>query len=358
MTPSPWLAAAAALIAMPVLAQDDLLPPDSRDVMECPGEGEIGRTLRERDRGHFACGVNRSMIAPPMSGSYAPVSVVRGRLGRVRVHLVCAANPRSRDAHHETGAVIILEHPFEPRGEPAITNTLVRSAMRVSYARCPVRNFPTPTLGFVQIVIAEQDDLRVVAEVRNYGLGVWNQTTLGPAAGRLTPRWRPPVTPAAPPPPAGSLPTRPVSGGVNAPFLSDAYRTEFGKQHLGVDLAASAGTRVVSPVDGLVVLNETARAASEAYLVIREPNGVEHVLAHISSDLLAGTSLRAGEEVGRVQLLIEGARDRSHVHWGVNRQGVLAAMGPSWGWGMAPADATRQEAEARGWIDPLVPPRP
>jgi murein DD-endopeptidase MepM/ murein hydrolase activator NlpD len=125
-------------------------------------------------------------------------------------------------------------------------------------------------------------------------------------------------------------------------------------QHLGVDLAAPAGTDVVTPVTGVVVTNRTAVAdAFNKYLVIRDAEtGFEHVLGHIESALAEGASVHAGDSVGKIVTAGTGP----HVHWGVNTRGVQAAMDvpAGWGWGRAPLASTVEQAQARGWVDPLT----
>lgn len=141
-------------------------------------------------------------------------------------------------------------------------------------------------------------------------------------------------------PPAGP---RPISAG----FFDPAYARSENVQHLGVDYVAPAGAPVWSPVDGVVIRNRTSASdIMQAYLVIRESNGTEHVLGHISSPLREGAQVRANGSVGTVR---DWGR-RSHVHWGRNRLGVIQAIGGDWGWGRAPITATRAQARDKGWI--------
>jgi len=122
------------------------------------------------------------------------------------------------------------------------------------------------------------------------------------------------------------------------------------RQHLGVDIRARAGADVFSPVEGEVIINNTAAAdVMQAYLVIRTASGIEHVFGHISSTLRARVDrVVVGQRIGTV-------RDwpgNSHVHHGVNRIGVAQAMRGDWGWGRAPVTATREDAARRGWVSP------
>lgn len=177
---------------------------------------------------------------------------------------------------------------------------------------------------------------------------------------RLRPRLRFAAEPpqgGAPVPPSASyiLPVTPT-GRISGFFDQDYTATE-DRQHLGVDLPVAARTTVVSPVKGTVVFNNTGSSvpADKAFLVIREPGSrTEHVLGHIRSTIQPGTTaadLDLGEPVGTVADW--GAN--SHVHWGVNTQGIPRAVqaGPcgDWGWGRAPSCANLAQALARGWVD-------
>lgn len=157
---------------------------------------------------------------------------------------------------------------------------------------------------------------------------------------------------------------RPVAGtAVSAGFFDPAYRQEENRQHLGIDLPAPSGTPVVAPVSGTVVFNATSsdRGADTAFLVIRETaTGVEHVLGHIRSSIQPDTraaSVTRGQSVGTVA---EWGR-RSHVHWGLNTQGVPRSVqsgpGGNWGWGRAPSAVAEAQAIQRGWIDPFSLPQ-
>ena len=140
---------------------------------------------------------------------------------------------------------------------------------------------------------------------------------------------------------------RPISAG----FFDPGYPPSQSRQHLGTDFVAPAGTPVFAPIGGKILRNRTdAPDVMEAYLVIRAPDGVEHVLGHIASPLKEGATVKAGEQVGTIRSWLR-EPGRSHVHWGVNRLGIVQAMTGGWGWGRAPVSTTRAQAQARGWVD-------
>lgn len=183
-------------------------------------------------------------------------------------------------------------------------------------------------------------------------------------------------SPTSPPPPAASapptkasvqpVPQSPKSGvaanfrapvspvRVNSGFFDRNYPPEQSRQHLGVDLAAAVGVQAHAPVSGRVMTNRTNDPnVMQAFLVIRGSDGTEHVLGHIASSLRVGAFVQIGQSVGIVRAW-PGCPTCSHVHWGINRKGIGQAAWGDWGWGRAPLTATRAQAAARGWVDPLL----
>ena len=147
---------------------------------------------------------------------------------------------------------------------------------------------------------------------------------------------------------AGSTrPTDPIVGTRTAGFFDNAYASEQGVQHLGVDISAAENSDVRSPADGTVVLNNSwATDVNNAYLVIKGADG-EHVLGHIASTLTPGVRVRRNQIIGKVRPW----PGNSHVHWGINTKGVSQAMKGRWGWGRAPLTATVKDATDKGWVN-------
>jgi murein DD-endopeptidase MepM/ murein hydrolase activator NlpD len=142
-------------------------------------------------------------------------------------------------------------------------------------------------------------------------------------------------------------PVVPIVGKRTAGFFDATYAKEQGVQHLGVDISAKENVDVRSPVDGTVVLNNTwAPDVMQAYLVIKGPDG-EHVLGHISSTLAQGKKVTRNQVVGKVRPW----PGNSHVHWGINKNGVAQAMTGKWGWGRAPLSAKVKDATDKGWVN-------
>lgn len=135
-------------------------------------------------------------------------------------------------------------------------------------------------------------------------------------------------------------------------YFNEAYARSQGRQHLGLDIPAPVNAEVFTPFDGEVVLNRTnAVEVLQAYLVVRGADGSEQVFGHISSALRVGDRISAGMVVGRIRAW-PGEPGRNHLHWGINKQGVIKVISGAWGFGRAPITATQDEANRRGWIDP------
>lgn len=192
-------AAAGYSVPVPVQAQQRLYQAASSDIMHCPGQGPIGRQLLERDPGHFGCGISEGMITPPFSAKYAPISETRSVVGDPRVQLFCPKDPRASNSDREAGATVILDRPFDPPRRPDVANTLIRDAMRLLYAKCPIRPLGTPSMGFVKIAAPNTPGgpPALLGEVRTYGLGIWFFKTWDQTAQQTPVPRR--SSPAAPP---------------------------------------------------------------------------------------------------------------------------------------------------------------
>lgn len=108
----------------------------------------------------------------------------------------------------------------------------------------------------------------------------------------------------------------PVKGRISGVFGSQrVYRGEPGSFHSGLDVAPGAGTPVVAPADGVVVLAGPPMFSLEGNLVI-----IDHGMGLNSAFLhLAEISVREGQNVRQGQLIgTVGATGRAtgpHLHW-------------------------------------------
>jgi murein DD-endopeptidase MepM/ murein hydrolase activator NlpD len=130
-------------------------------------------------------------------------------------------------------------------------------------------------------------------------------------------------------------------------------------QHLGIDMNGSVGDPVLSPVSGTLIRVHYDSNPRQSYIVIRETStGLHHILGHVMTTLQVGRTIGRGQRVATIQRW----PGSDHVHWGIARdidQATQSSRDPrlgtgDWGWGRAPRDATRAQAEARGFIDPAA----
>jgi murein DD-endopeptidase MepM/ murein hydrolase activator NlpD len=114
---------------------------------------------------------------------------------------------------------------------------------------------------------------------------------------------------------------------------------EAGSFHAGVDIAAPAGTAVVAPADGVVVLAGPPAFTLEGNLVIVDHGmGLNSAFLHLSASVVhVGQRVRQGETIGFV-----GATGRAtgpHLHWAMRWQ--EARIDPAPLAGAMPPSATR-----------------
>lgn len=110
----------------------------------------------------------------------------------------------------------------------------------------------------------------------------------------------------------------PVTGRISGLFGSQRiYAGEPGAYHSGVDVARAAGTPIVAPADGVVVLASDAPFTIEGnLLMIDHGMGLNSAFLHLSRiDVREGDTVRRGQRIGAV-----GATGRAtgpHLHWGM-----------------------------------------
>ncbi len=77
------------------------------------------------------------------------------------------------------------------------------------------------------------------------------------------------------------------------------YRSRFGRNHYGVDLALHTGDSVRAAFDGKVRIRDYEGKGYGYYIVIRHPNGLETVYGHLSRQLVHRDQVvRAGDVIG------------------------------------------------------------
>ena len=111
----------------------------------------------------------------------------------------------------------------------------------------------------------------------------------------------------------------PTTGRISTRFGSQRiYRNgEAGAYHSGIDIARPAGTPVVAPADGIVVLAADHPFTLEGnLLMIDHGMGLGSALLHLSRiDVAVGDHVRQGHPVGLVGAT--GRATGAHLHWGL-----------------------------------------
>lgn len=95
----------------------------------------------------------------------------------------------------------------------------------------------------------------------------------------------------------------PCPGYVTSPY---GYRPRFKREHKGIDLKLQTGDTVYAAFDGRVRLTNYQKAGYGYYTILRHPNGLETVYAHLSKilvkpdqDVKAGEPIALGGNTGR-----------------------------------------------------------
>ncbi len=110
----------------------------------------------------------------------------------------------------------------------------------------------------------------------------------------------------------------PVHGRISGVFGAQRiYRGQPGAYHPGVDIAAGAGSTVVSPADGVVVLAGPPAFTLEGNLVIVDHgHNLNSAFLHLSSEAVkVGDHVRQGQKIGTVGMT--GRATGPHLHWAI-----------------------------------------
>lgn len=109
----------------------------------------------------------------------------------------------------------------------------------------------------------------------------------------------------------------PLAGGLRVLRRFDPPATLYGPGHLGVDLAAAAGTEVRSAGPGVVTF--AGPVAGRGVLVVAHPDGIRTEYEPVRALVRRGAAVRAGQPVGVVAGPHPGCRAVSCLHWGARR---------------------------------------
>lgn len=108
----------------------------------------------------------------------------------------------------------------------------------------------------------------------------------------------------------------PVSGRISGLFGSQRiYAGEPGAYHSGVDIARPAGTPIVAPADGVVILAAASPFSLEGNLLMIDHGlGLNSAFLHLSRiDVRPGQAVRQGETIGLIGMT--GRATGPHLHW-------------------------------------------
>ncbi|WP_298198758.1 M23 family metallopeptidase [Novosphingobium sp.] len=166
--------------------------------------------------------------------------------------------------------------------------TIAPRAWQIEQVDAPLRPPGVPDAEFQR---RRADELARIAAARALPTGAegWRQTMVRPAPGR-------------------------ISGRFGAQRI---YRGQPGAYHSGLDLAAAAGTPILAPADGVVVLAAEAPFTLEGLLLMVDHGmGLTSAFLHCSAHLVtAGAPVRQGQPVARVGMT--GRATGPHLHWGL-----------------------------------------
>ena len=115
----------------------------------------------------------------------------------------------------------------------------------------------------------------------------------------------------------------PAHGRISGVFGSQRiYAGEPGAYHAGVDVAQPAGTPVVAPADGVVILAAVEPFTLEGHLLMIDHGmGLNSAFLHLSRiDVAVGQAVRQGQPVGAVGMT--GRATGPHLHWALKWRDV------------------------------------
>ena len=111
---------------------------------------------------------------------------------------------------------------------------------------------------------------------------------------------------------------RPAPGRISGRFGAQRiYRGEPGSYHTGLDLAAAAGTPILAPADGVVILAAAVPFTLEGKLLMVDHGmGLSSAFLHCSAHRVGeGDAVRQGQPIADVGMT--GRATGPHLHWGL-----------------------------------------
>lgn len=187
----------------------------------------------------------------------------------------------------DAGASAILIATLEDGRQVSETLTIAPRAWNIS--RLPnLPKYPAPKAEIDRVRPGELAQINAARRMRTDAKG-WRQPFLWPVTGRISTRF-------------GS---------------QRIYAGEPGAYHSGVDVARPAGTIVIAPADGVVILASAKPFSFEGnLLMIDHGAGLNSAFLHLSRiDVPVGAHVRRGQPIGAVGAT--GRAQGAHLHWGM-----------------------------------------
>ena len=111
---------------------------------------------------------------------------------------------------------------------------------------------------------------------------------------------------------------RPAKGRISGVYGSQrVLNGEPKSPHMGLDIAAPAGTLITAPAPGVVTLVHPDMLLTGQSVIVDHGHGVSSVYIHMSrTDVVLGQQLKAGDPIGAIGMT--GRASGPHLHWGLN----------------------------------------
>ncbi|WP_353229412.1 M23 family metallopeptidase [Novosphingobium sp.] len=196
--------------------------------------------------------------------------------------------------------LIAFDRDAPPTATLVAEGTTLRQTIAIAPRAWQIEHIDTPLhppgMADAEFARRRSVELARIGAARRHDTGAagWRQTMLRPAHGAFT----------------GRFGAQRVFRGVPAAY------------HGGLDIAAGAGTPIVAPADGVVVLAAVAEPFTlEGHLLIIDHGmGLNSAMLHARAlSVTEGTVLRQGQPVGEVGMT--GRATGPHLHWALNWHG-------------------------------------
>lgn len=159
---------------------------------------------------------------------------------------------------------------------------------QIEHINTPMRPPTVPSQDYQRIRATEIGRINA-ARARQTGAQGWRQAMIRPAPGRM-------------------------SGRFGAQRI---YQGQPGSYHSGMDIAATAGTPILAPADGVVILAADSPFTLEGMLLMVDHGmGLGSAFLHCSAHIVRmGDAVRQGQPIARVGMT--GRATGPHLHWGL-----------------------------------------